>query len=119
LVEAERSDRLRLVVDGLAPPAAVGARVRLHAEVEGEEVSWEIASDGRPFSVAADTAVTAGPHDVSLWTDPVWRPADLGLSIDARTLGVAVSRVAIETARVPRRLPRIRWPRVRRDGPSP
>jgi hypothetical protein len=65
-------------------------------------VSWEIASDGRPFSVTAEVDVTPGPHDVTLWTDPVWRPIDLGLSIDARILGVAVARVAIEPARVSR-----------------
>jgi SAM-dependent methyltransferase len=123
LVEATRSDRLRLAVEGLAPPPAVGAMMRLHAGVAGQEVSWELACDARPFSVTAKVDVTPGPLDVDLRTTPVWCPADLGLSVDGRTLGVAVCRVAVEPVRASRRLTK-RLTRVSRRarpgrGPTP
>jgi hypothetical protein len=110
LVEATRSDRLRLVIEGLAPPVGVATPIHLHASVAGQEVSWELVSNGRAFSVSAKVEVGPGHHDVSIWTEPVWRPIDCGHSIDARTLGVAIARVTIEqTRRLPRISPR-RWP---------
>jgi SAM-dependent methyltransferase len=109
LVEATAADRARLVIDGLAPPHGVVTPVHLHASVAGQEVSWEVTSNGRAFSVSAKVEVQPGHHDVGIWTEPVWRPIDLGLSVDARPLGVAVSRVAIEPVRrLPRLSPR-RW----------
>jgi SAM-dependent methyltransferase len=110
LVEASGGERARLVIEGLAPPKGVATPVHLHASVAGQEVSWEVTSNGRAFSVSAKIEVDPGQHDVGIWTEPVWRPLDVGLSIDARVLGVAVSRVAIEPVRrLPRLSPR-RWP---------
>ena len=99
LVEADPSDRSRLVIDGLAPPTGVATPIHLHASLAGQEVSWEVTSNGRAFSVSAKVEVGPGHHEISIWTEPVWRPIDVGLSIDARTLGVAIARVAIEPVR--------------------
>jgi hypothetical protein len=37
-----------------------------------------------------------GRAEVVLETDRVWRPADLGMSEDGRTLGVLISAVALK-----------------------
>jgi SAM-dependent methyltransferase len=85
-----------LKVEGLAPPPAVGRTLELSAEAAGQNLSWELDCDGRRFSVNAPVVLAPGEQEILLRTDRTWRPCDLGMSGDARTLGVGISRVAVE-----------------------
>jgi len=81
-------------VEGVAPPVEAGD-LTLCAELNGRQVSWHIAADGRPFSRGADVDISVGDQQVVLHTDRQWRPVECGLNPDTRTLSVAISSVAL------------------------
>jgi SAM-dependent methyltransferase len=84
-----------LRVEGTAPPAAAGAPMQLEAEVDDQRLTWEIPCDGKPFTREAEIEVRQGQREVHLRTDRTWTPSRVGAGDDARVLGVAVARVAL------------------------
>jgi SAM-dependent methyltransferase len=82
-------------VEGIAPPPQVGRPVTLTARLGGHEASWSIACDGAAFCVRSVMGAPRGHAEVVLETDRVWRPADLGMGADGRTLGVLITSVAL------------------------
>jgi SAM-dependent methyltransferase len=85
-----------LRVEGFAPPPTVGRPIVLTARLGRSEASWSIACDGAPFCVSSMMDAPRGGAEVQLETDRVWRPADLGMSGDGRTLGVLISAVGLK-----------------------
>jgi SAM-dependent methyltransferase len=95
----------RLRIDGRAAPLAAGAPVRLEVRTAVDHVgpatgpvlaAWDVASDGRPFELAADVDLGPGGVWLDLATDRTWSPAEAGASSDGRRLGLALQRVAVE-----------------------
>jgi hypothetical protein len=80
----------------VAPPAAVGADLRLTARWEDGSHSWSIVPDGSAFRVTVDVGERASPWEVVLDVDRTWRPIDVGIGTDRRTLGVAIRRIGID-----------------------
>jgi SAM-dependent methyltransferase len=86
-----------LRIQGMAAPAALGRPVELRAKVGTETVKWEIPSDSAFFDVTAAVTAPEGTCEVELSVDPAWSPAEIGLSGDARRLGVAVGGVSVQS----------------------
>ena len=84
-----------LRVEGLAPPREAGRSISLTARLGGSEASWPIVCDGTAFCLTSIMDAPGGRAEVVLETDRVWRPAEVGMSGDGRTLGVLISRVAL------------------------
>jgi SAM-dependent methyltransferase len=87
--------RVELRVEGFAPPPPAGRSIFLMARLGASEASWPMVCDGAPFCLTATMDAAGGPGEVVLETDRVWRPADVGINADGRTLGVLISAVAI------------------------
>jgi SAM-dependent methyltransferase len=84
-----------LRVEGFAPPPPAGRPISLTARLGSSEVSWPIECDGAAFSLTAMMDAHGGRAEVVLETDRVWRPVDVGMNADGRTLGVLISGVAL------------------------
>ncbi|HEV7887989.1 MAG TPA: class I SAM-dependent methyltransferase, partial [Acidimicrobiales bacterium] len=67
----------RLRLTGVAPPlgSVAAGSLTLHAELDGQVVSWALACDGRAFAVDAEVKAAEGDQEVALWTDRTWSPA--------------------------------------------
>ena len=97
------SGPVELVVEGVGAPPAVGADLVLHAEVGGGRASFPIESTFEPFVVRAPLDLPPGTApgaelEVTLTTDRLWVPAEVGMGADQRRLGVALRRVAVVDA---------------------
>jgi SAM-dependent methyltransferase len=87
----------RVVIEGVAPPHMVGSSLRLSADVEGTRAQWDIECNDGAFRVESDHVTTTGrPQEIVIRTDRTWKPNEVGLSTDERTLGVAVTGVSLE-----------------------
>jgi SAM-dependent methyltransferase len=84
-----------LQVEGFAPPPQAGRSISLKARLGDSDASWPIACDGAAFCHRSTIEAPGGRAEVVLETDRVWRPVDVGMSGDERTLGVLISRVAL------------------------
>ena len=65
------------------------------ARLGGSEASWPIMCDGAPFCLTANVDAPGERAEIVLETDRVWRPVDVGINADGRTLGVLISAVAL------------------------
>jgi SAM-dependent methyltransferase len=88
-----------LRVEGFAPPRPAGRSISLTARLGSSEASWPIVCDGAAFCLTATVDAPGGPAEVVLETDRVWRPVDVGINADGRTLGVLISGVALTPVR--------------------
>jgi SAM-dependent methyltransferase len=84
-----------LRVEGFAPPPPAGRSIFVMARLGGSEASWPIMCDGAPFCLTANVDAPGERAEIVLETDRVWRPVDVGINADGRTLGVLISAVAL------------------------
>lgn len=96
LVEAPGGDT-RLVVSGIAPPPGSCRRIKLSAVVGGQSFSWMIDPDQSRFHLSSPVPLPAGVTEVRLSTDRTWRPSEIGLGSDERSLSIGLCRVAVES----------------------
>jgi 2-polyprenyl-3-methyl-5-hydroxy-6-metoxy-1,4-benzoquinol methylase len=88
------ASHVTLKVVGFAPPPQAGPTIELSLHGPQELASWTVPCHGGPFTVEAEIAIAEGVHSLSLRTERLWRPSELGINADVRTLGLAIAEVA-------------------------
>lgn len=95
LVEAPVGSKY-IVVEGFGPPHRSCRLMKLTATVANQTLSWTLEPNSSRFRVSAPVDLPPGRAEVRLAADRTWRPCEVGLGNDGRTMSLALSRVAVE-----------------------
>lgn len=87
-----------LRLEGAAAPPGAGQPLSLTASIGERSHTFAIACDGQPFALDAPIDAPAGRNEVTLTTDRVWSPNQIGGGLDERRLGVAIRQVSLQPA---------------------